>query len=317
MASNQPAKISVIMPNYNNGKFIAQAIDSVLQQDYPNIELIVIDDGSTDNSMEVISSYGGRISILRQQNKGAAAARNHGMRFAQGKFISFIDSDDIWLQGKLSSQIDFLNKNTEFIACFCSWRAWNGSDNYDFLTKNAPTNYEVQQDHTGWLYLKLLKSSIISTITILIRKDIVELVGFFDEKLTSGEDHDYWIRLSRVGKIAKISNLFALYRTNPSSITNSVQCKNFSLVVLKNNVERFGLCNLDGKCLDYSDYKKYIADRNFVYGYQCFWNDHRSKAKSSFIQSIKCPQYFIKSLAYILICQTNFIYSRVTKKFKK
>src|SRR5688572_24093435 len=94
-------RVSAIIPNYNYAYYLPRAIDSVLAQTYPHVEIVVVDDGSTDNSETVLKSYGGRIRWLRQQNQGVAAARNHGVRETTGELVAFLDADDLWLPLKL------------------------------------------------------------------------------------------------------------------------------------------------------------------------------------------------------------------------
>ena len=109
---NQPIPmtplISVIMPAYNALPYIDQAIRSVLDQDYPNIELIVVDDGSRDGTPELAEQFGDRVKVLRQKNAGPAAARNKGIAASRGDFIAFLDADDVWLPGKASMQVQYL-----------------------------------------------------------------------------------------------------------------------------------------------------------------------------------------------------------------
>jgi len=103
--------VSVIIPTYNRAWVLKEAIDSVLAQEFKDFELIVVDDGSTDNTGEILDSYEQDILVLRQSNKGVSAARNRGIDAAEGRLIAFLDSDDLWLPRKLSSQVDFFNSN--------------------------------------------------------------------------------------------------------------------------------------------------------------------------------------------------------------
>ena len=104
--------VSVIIPTFNRGWILKDAIDSVLNQEFDDYELIIVDDGSADNTQEILNSYGEGIIILRQSNKGVSAARNRGITEATGQLIAFLDSDDLWLPQKLSRQVDFFNTNT-------------------------------------------------------------------------------------------------------------------------------------------------------------------------------------------------------------
>lgn len=306
-------KVSVVMPCYNNAAYVRQAVDSVLQQDYPNIELIVVDDGSKDNSLEVLASYGERIKVVSQPNQGPAAARNNGIRHATGDYIAFLDSDDLWLPGKLSAQLEFLQTNPDYIACFCSWSVWDGNSTSGFNQPTTEQRLELQKDKSGWLYLPLLEDSVIHTISVVIKQQTVTEVGFFNEEFRVGEDHDYWLRLSRLGKIAKLKTVYALYRANPQSTTNKMHAKNFSLLVLQATVAKYGLCDPEGNCLPKSIYQQYVAERHFTYGYHSFWAGHRDKAKLSFIGCLKNRKFTINLILYLCICMSSFVYKHVIK----
>ncbi len=107
--------VSVIIPTYNRGWCLSEAIDSVLAQDFQDYELIVVDDGSTDNTREILNGYEHEIIVLQQANKGVSAARNRGIAEAGGQLIAFLDSDDVWLPRKLSRQVDFFKLNPEAV----------------------------------------------------------------------------------------------------------------------------------------------------------------------------------------------------------
>ena len=108
-------KVSVIIPTYNRLSMLKEAVDSVLAQDFEDLELIIVDDGSTDGTSEEIRTYGGRVKLIQQpQNRGVSAARNRGILQARGKYIAFLDSDDLWVKDKLKAQLAFLNNNPQY-----------------------------------------------------------------------------------------------------------------------------------------------------------------------------------------------------------
>jgi glycosyltransferase involved in cell wall biosynthesis len=109
--------VSVIIPTFNRGWILKEAVDSVLAQDYKGFELIVVDDGSTDNTSEILASYGNDIRVLFQENKGVSASRNRGIAETSGQFIAFLDSDDLWLPQKLSTQVEFYNQMPDALIC--------------------------------------------------------------------------------------------------------------------------------------------------------------------------------------------------------
>ena len=307
-STNTLPKVSVVMPCYNSLKYLRLAIDSVLGQDYPNIELIVVDDGSTDGSIAELESYGDKIVLFKQKNKGPAAARNLGLLHATGQYIAFNDSDDLWLPGKLTKQVSFLEEHLEFIACFTKWGVWDGTSQPSYQPVQPEVKTSFENDKTGWLYLKLLKESIIHTISILIRSDVVKKVGLFNESYKVGEDHDYWIRLSRMGQIAHLNEVCALYRDNLESTTKKLHEKNYSAIILQSSFENFGLSMPNGVTLPYSTYLDYLALRNFNYGYRRFWAGNRSEAKKSFYTCLKLKRLLVKSFIYIVICHIPSLY---------
>ncbi len=117
MNSRQIPTVSVIIPTFNRGWVIREAIDSVLNQTFGSFELIVVDDGSTDNTLDILAEYKDRITLIKQRNRGVSAARNRGMDAASGRFIAFLDSDDLWLPQKLNCQMEFFDSNPDALIC--------------------------------------------------------------------------------------------------------------------------------------------------------------------------------------------------------
>ena len=113
--------VSVVIPSYNCGGVIGDTLESVLAQDYPALEVIVVDDGSTDDTCDVVARYGDRVTLLQQRNAGAAVARNAGIRCARGDYVALLDADDLWLPGKLSIQVDHLEGNPQVGTCCTRW----------------------------------------------------------------------------------------------------------------------------------------------------------------------------------------------------
>lgn len=182
--------VSVILPAYNAESFIFDAIDSVLTQTYKNLELIIIDDGSTDNTASIISNYKG-IRYLHQQNSGAATARNHGISVAKGKFIAFIDADDLWLPEKIEEQVNFLNQ-FEYQWCYCdSYFSWFDSGKSIGRLSSAQGKY-----HNDVLIPYISGKFSIPLPSTLIRANVLEEIGCFDESLRTEEHTDLWARIA-------------------------------------------------------------------------------------------------------------------------
>jgi len=180
--------ISVIIPTYNRGWIIKKAIDSVLSQDYRDFELIIVDDGSTDNTLEILNSYQDDITILRQNNHGVSAARNRGIMAASGRFVAFLDSDDLWLPQKLSSQVDYFNLNPDAIICQTE-EIW--------IRKGVRVNPKKRHKKPyGMIFEQSLALCLVSPSAVMIRRSLFDEVGVFDEKLPVCEDYDLWLRIS-------------------------------------------------------------------------------------------------------------------------
>jgi len=184
---NRPA-VSIIIPTYNRASWLAGAIDSVLNQAFQDFELIVVDDGSTDATREVIAGYGDRIQYYFQPNRGPAAARNLGIKQAQADLICFLDSDDRWLKEKLSTQVDLMRNHPETKICYTD-EIW--------IRRGVRVNQKkIHQKYSGWIYQKCLPLCIISPSSVMIRREVFDVVGLFDENFLVCEDYDLWLRVS-------------------------------------------------------------------------------------------------------------------------
>jgi glycosyltransferase involved in cell wall biosynthesis len=192
--------VSAIVPTYNRGYIVANAIESILEQTYDNIEIIVVDDGSTDNTDEVLKTYGDKIRVVHQANSGPSAARNRGIEISRGAIVAFLDSDDIWLPTKIERQVSLLRRAPESVpCCLC-----------DGITR-TPDGRQWSAFDIGLFYpsceegLWLNVSEVLATRFILfcqlvaIRREALEKVGYFDESLRFMEDYDLALRLSAEG----------------------------------------------------------------------------------------------------------------------
>ncbi len=180
--------ISVIIPTYNRAWTLTEAIDSVLAQDYQNFELIVVDDGSSDNTSNLIDRYAGRLKLIRQTNAGVSAARNRGIAEARGDFLAFLDSDDTWLPQKLSRQMDFFTRRPKALIC----------QTQEIWIRNSvrvnPKKYHKKP--SGMIFEPSLDLCLVSPSAVMIKKELFKEIGCFDENLPACEDYDLWLRVS-------------------------------------------------------------------------------------------------------------------------
>jgi teichuronic acid biosynthesis glycosyltransferase TuaG len=212
--NNNNDVISVILPTYNSQKYICKTLDSVITQSYSNLEIIVIDDCSNDDTIKLIKKYqrdDRRINIIiLEKNQGAAIARNIGIDRAIGRYIAFIDSDDIWEVDKLKIQVSFMKiKSIPF-----SYTSYQLIDDDDNLMNISVNSKEITT------YKFLLQNTIISTPSVMI--DIEHFKGQKMPNLRSGQDYAYWLQLLRNGDIAYgINNILVKVRKRPNSLSRN------------------------------------------------------------------------------------------------
>ena len=186
-ASKKPL-VSVIIPTYNRGWVVGEAIDSVLDQDFHDYELIVVDDGSHDNTPAILKAYGDRITILDQPNLGVSAARNRGITAAAGRLIAFLDSDDQWLPRKLSTQVKFFNDHPRAVI----------TQTQEHWIRNGVRVNPKKKHHkfSGMIFERSLALCLVSPSAVMIKKSLFDTVGMFDERMPACEDYDLWLRIS-------------------------------------------------------------------------------------------------------------------------
>ncbi|MCO7175210.1 glycosyltransferase family 2 protein [Sporolactobacillus kofuensis] len=185
------AKISVIIPTYNRGKFTVEAVKSILAQTYKDYEIIVVDDGSTDDTKEKLKVFGNKISYIYQKNKGPSAARNTGIQHAEGKYIAFCDSDDRFLPNKLEKQMNFIKEHPKCRFLY-SWY-YNVNEKGEITKLRKPFSCKHQEQLQYCLFARRFT---IRTSTLLLSKKCFKKAGLFNEKYWYSQDWDMWLRLA-------------------------------------------------------------------------------------------------------------------------
>lgn len=216
---NSNPLVSAIIPTYNRAHIICEAVESALQQTYSNIEVIVVDDGSEDDTLSLLKQYGDRIRVVAQANAGPAAARNRGIAVSRGELIAFLDSDDIWLPDKMERQVALLQRAGSSVpCCLCNiLMKWNSGDRASFdiawLKPSAEEGVWLNVDEV------LATRSVLFNQGIVIRREVLEKIGGFDESIRYLEDVEFPLRLSLEGPWAFIKTPLVVWR---ESMTNSV-----------------------------------------------------------------------------------------------
>jgi len=208
--------VSVIIPTYNRASIICDTIDNIFEQTYRELEVIIVDDGSTDDTQSKLRQYVDRILLIRQENCGPAVARNHGARVARGGIIAFQDSDDLWKPTKLERQVSLLERDRSLPCCLCNISV--GIMDGKGFTSFDQSFIHPQHEEGIWLNVAdiLATRFVLFTQAVAIRRETFEKLGGFDESLRYLEDYDLPLRLALVGPWAFIREPLVVYRKGSS-----------------------------------------------------------------------------------------------------
>jgi glycosyltransferase involved in cell wall biosynthesis/GT2 family glycosyltransferase/SAM-dependent methyltransferase len=208
--------VSVVITNYNYGRYLPEAIESVLSQSYPRVEVVVVDDGSTDESSRVLESYVGRIRAIRQDNRGVSAARNRGIAETRGELVAFLDADDAWLRDKLLLQVERFRSAGVGMVC-CEMRYVDGSGG-----RLGSTSSDLGRDQLR--RLALLRGTGVpgAGSTAVVRRSLLERVGAFDERLSTSADWDFCRRVACSSEIGIVPEPLVLYRQHSVAMHRNV-----------------------------------------------------------------------------------------------
>jgi hypothetical protein len=203
---------SVIIPNHNHAGYVGEAIGSVLAQEYRNIEVIVVDDGSTDDSLAVIRRFADRVRVVEQSQHGLSAARNRGIREARGSYVCFLDADDLYEPSFLSFMIPFLEGDAEADGAYCAYRFVDSRNTP--LPERSGRVVPPAQVHQA-----LLRGNFLVPEAVLLRRSCLAEGDLFDESLRACEDWDLWLRLSRRRRLIGAQRLLTRHRVLPGSMS--------------------------------------------------------------------------------------------------
>ena len=278
--------VSVIIPTYNCASYVAEAVASVLVQTVQDVEIIVVDDGSTDTTPSVLEPFRHTVQYVRQGNRGVSAARNIGMAHAAGDFIAFLDADDIWLPNKLELQLQFLRDHRDVALVFGDAEHFDGSGTVIPSFLRQKTSFPMQNG--GSLVLRdafrlLLEANYITTSTVVITRACLKRVGVFDESLRSVEDRDLWLRVARAFPIGCVVKSLVRKRTHASNISSNGLVATQSLIHV---LERVASDSFMPKGVDLTPIRKQLAKLYFQLGYCHFDTGRYRVARQSFRLSL-------------------------------
>jgi glycosyltransferase involved in cell wall biosynthesis len=294
--------VSIIMPTYNCGPYISAAIDSVLAQEYQNYELIIIDDGSTDDTEKVLKQYKGNFNYIKQNNAGPSAARNRGIKESRGEILAFLDSDDIWYPDRLEKSVGFLLEHPDVKMV---------SSDVDFFDETGIViNGQISLEktvHEGSIYDKLFLQNFISTITVTFWKECLDKAGIFDLRFRHGEEYDLWLRISHFYKYGFIRKSLSGYRLRAGSLVSEYESfLRTRLKIIAKHEELFPDYFKDHPHL----IKMAETDLYFRYGYNFFHAGKSRQSRQCFLNVIKRNPINLKSYLYLI---TGLLPTRIFK----
>ena len=217
------ATVSIVIPAYNAAVTLPGTLESVLGQTYSDFDVWVVDDGSSDSTATLVQAQSDpRIHLLTQPNRGAAAARNHGIEVSKGELITFLDADDLWMPEKLADQVAALEAHAQAIVAY-SW-----TDYID--VEGQPLYPGGRVKHHGDVYAALFQQNFIENgSNLMVRRSAIDLVGSFDPDLASVHDWELWLRLAEAGEFALVPKAQILYRVMPGSISSNLSRQEHNL----------------------------------------------------------------------------------------
>ena len=250
MADNTLPLVTVIIPTYNRANLAIEAVESVLNQTYTHVEVIVVDDGSTDNTREVINAIpDDRVRYIYQDNARQAAARNNGMRAARGEYIAFLDSDDLFLPEKLAKQVDYLQKHPQIDFLYTG---------YIKAIEEANERREYPATLFGQPVFEILLRTEIATPSVIMTRAAIDKAGYFDETLPGVEDLEYWARVAKHVEIASLPEPTIEIRVNSFNPNRFVRRRLNNTLIALETVFR------DNPNLSWLERRKLYANAYFV-----------------------------------------------------
>ena len=295
--------VSIITPVYNGEQYLLAAIESGLAQTYQNFELLIVNDGSIDNSADIIKPFlkDSRVIYIEQKNAGVAAARNTAIKQARGKYVGFLDQDDLWRNNKLEVQVAALEQD-ESVALVHS------RQDYIDLQGNK-IDYEWITGASGYCFEDMFKKNRIAVLTVLIRKTIIEEIGLFNEQLSVTDDYEMWLRVTLKHPIKYIDEPLAFYRFHD----NNVSKNSFKMTVLELKTINTILSEYP-EALNIAD-KKTVKAR--LYELQSQLGDWYSWYDQNFIQGRKYYWLAILNNPFVFRSYCRFVYCSLSKKQRK
>lgn len=299
--------VTAIIPVRDGIDFIEEALQSVLQQSYTDLELLLVDDGSTDGDYRKFEQLDNRLRVIRLEGTGVSRARNTGMEQARGRLIAFLDADDVWFPGKLEAQVRYMEAHPEVGVVFGGFLKWEADPGGAIapaasLMTDCSDLDRAEGARSGWLYTRLLMGLLVGMNTAMVRRSVVQAIGGFNVSMRQAEDYDFWLKASRIAEMHALDGPVALYRIHKASAMHRLAPGNALTTLLHAARLRWGLRGPNGDSVSEAAFERRLAQIHFDHGYAHFWDGSRSVARHSFYRAMRARYRPWRSAAYVALC---------------
>jgi glycosyltransferase involved in cell wall biosynthesis len=303
-------RVSVILPCYNGARWISQAIESVLAQTFKDFELIIVDDGSTDKSKEIISSYlyDKHVHYIYQENRGFSGALNRGIRESRGEFIGFIGQDDLYMPNKLQVQVKYFDEHKDVDLVHSNYCSIDSSGRIIMVRDVKIPRFPSREKLIKYLFI----NNFIGFETALVKRECFDEVGLFNERMTGFSDHDIWLRIAGKFNIAYIDLPLVKKREHELQLskTRIEQVLSDEFLMVRKTINNYPF-------LKKAERKK-LATLYYIWGTTMLQKGRNEEAKQKLLKAIRCrPWKFKAILAYITPTLYRFIWDRYRQSTSK
>jgi glycosyltransferase involved in cell wall biosynthesis len=297
------AEVSIVIPTFNCEKYIHQTLDSVIKQTFADFEIIVVDDGSTDKTTQIIKNYNYPVRLIVQNNAGVCIARNRGLEESKGRYVCFMDHDDYWYPEKLECQLKVFNEHPEAGVVHSTFINWQSDSDGNFPPPDSFSREdipdEIDSNYSGWVYHLYLLDSWMLTSTAMIKKEVLRKCGGFDPSLPFSEDWDLWLRITREYPIIRTARPTTLYRQHRDQGNRLVRDIDYRTRLLVDAVKKWGFSSRDGRSIDKRVFLDQLAIYHTIFALNHLRGGKFNIALSSFFKAWRCCPLNLKYLAYI------------------